>query len=144
MAARKYEKYIIMQPKAGLEIDFFGPPAKLIQVSQVAYQDDDVIKGSFYAEGVWFIKAAGEISVHPHVHDFDEVLAFFGCDPQDPHNLHGEVEFWYDDEQYILTRSCIVYVPKGLKHCPLIFRKVDRPIFHFGTGQTAIYHGQKV
>ena len=144
MAGKKYQKYITTQYKAGLEMDFFGPPAKLVKVTQVVCQDDDVIKGSFFADGVWFMKAAGEISVHPHVHDFDEMLSFFGCDPLDPYNLHGEIEFWYEDEQYILTRSCMIYVPKGLKHCPLIFRRVDQPIFHFATAQTGIYHGQKV
>jgi hypothetical protein len=143
MAKRKYEGYITAQPKPDLIQDFFGPPAKGIRVAQVAYQDDDVIKGSFYCEGVWFLKCAGEISVHPHSHDFDEVLSFFGSDFEHPQALGGEVEFWYDNEQYIITQSCILFVPRGLKHCPLIFRRVDRPFFHFAAANTGIYQGKK-
>ena len=50
---------------------------------------------------------------------------------KDVYDLGGEIEFWLDDEQYMLTKSCMVYVPKGLKHCPIVFRRIDRPIFHF-------------
>jgi hypothetical protein len=27
----------------------------------------------------------------------------------------------------------MIFVPAGMKHCPLIIRRVDRPIFHFTT-----------
>jgi hypothetical protein len=43
------------------------------------------------------------------------------------------------EEKHILTKSCLVFVPKGLKHCPFIVRRVDRPIFHFTSGPTGIY-----
>jgi hypothetical protein len=45
--------------------------------------------------------------------------------------LGGEVEFWLEDEKYLLTKSCLIFAPKGLKHCPLRVIRVDRPIFHF-------------
>ena len=75
----------------------------------------------------------------PHVHEFDEIITLFGTNPEDPNDLCGEVEFWLDDEKYTLTKSCIVYVPKGLKHCPMIFRNVERPIFHFIVGDAGNY-----
>ena len=54
-----------------------------------------------------------------------------GSDPDNPHDLGGEIEIWLDDERYIITKSTIVVAPKNLAHCPLIIRRVDRPIFHF-------------
>jgi hypothetical protein len=74
-----------------------------------------------------------------HTHPFDEVIAFVGTNPDDPQDLGGEIELWLEDEPYILAKSCLVFIPKGLKHCPLIVRRVDRPIFHFITGPEGTY-----
>ena len=70
--------------------------------------------------------------ITPHSHPFHELFCYFGTNTDDPSDLGGEIEFWLEDEQYILTKSCIIFVPKGMKHCPLITRRVDRPIFHLG------------
>jgi hypothetical protein len=36
-----------------------------------------------------------------------------------------------------MTRNFLAFIPAGMKHSPLIVRRVDRPIFHFvvGTGK---------
>jgi hypothetical protein len=33
----------------------------------------------------------------------------------------------------------MVFVPKGLKHSPLTFNRVDRPVFHFTVGPGKMY-----
>lgn len=143
MAESKYGKHIITELKLGArpEVHKQGPPGKQDH-TQVLYLDDEVIKGAFYVECVWiwpgpFYPAEAESS--PHSHDFDEVVTFFGTNAEDPYDLCGEIELWLEDEKHVLTRSCMVFVPKGMKHCPLIIRKVDRPIFHFATGHGASY-----
>ena len=112
--------------------------------TRILHLADDTIEGAFSVECVWFFKGCDEISVYPHKHDYDEVLTFFGSNPEDPHNLYGEVELWLEDEKHILTESCLVFIPKGMKHCPLIIRRVDRPIFHYATGAASVYHGEKL
>ena len=77
-----------------------------------------------------------------HVHSFDEIIAFFGTDPDNKYNLYGEVEFWVDGEQFILHESSMFFIPRGTMHCPLIVRKVDKPIFHFTAGPGAEYDGR--
>ena len=47
--------------------------------------------------------------------------------------MGAEIEFWLEDEKFMLTKSCMIFVPKNMIHCPLILRRVDRPIFHFTT-----------
>ena len=74
-----------------------------------------------------------------HSHDFDEVLGFIGTVRSDPYDLGGEIEFWLDDEQYIFNKTCLIFVPRGLKHLPLIFRRVDSPIFFFTEGNGTTY-----
>ena len=111
--------------------------------TRVMYLDGEVLKGAFYVDCVWFYKKSDDMGPLPHTHDFDEVIAFFGSNQKDPFDLGGEVELWLGDEKHILTKSCVVFVPKGLKHCPLIFRRVDTPIFHFTTGPASMYGGEK-
>lgn len=142
MAETKYGKYIITETKLDLKLPSYRrrpAEAPADMETRLVYLDDDVIKGAFYVECVWFWKGADLVKVEAHTHDFDEVITFFGTNPEDPHDLCGEVELWLGDEKHILTKSCLVFVPKGLKHCPLIIRRVDRPIFHFTAGPASIY-----
>ena len=143
MAETKYGKYIITddrgRPKHDIrEQETFQKELHNI-ATNMAYLDSKMIKGAtFYAECLWYFKAS-ETKVEPHTHEFDEVLAFFGSNPEDFHDLGGEVELWLGDEKHILTKSCMVFIPKGLKHCPLVFRRVDTPIFHFSAGPALAY-----
>jgi len=142
LAKTKFGKYIIE--------DFHGRPESdcrdedefqkaLPNIAHlIAYLDSNMIKGGFYTECMWY-HTASPAKVEPHTHDFNEVLAFIGGDPNDPKNLNGEIELWLEDEKHILTKSCMVFIPKGLKHCPMIVKRVDKPIFHFSLGPGAVY-----
>jgi hypothetical protein len=44
-----------------------------------------------------------------------------------------------EDEQYLLTRSTIVFAPRGLVHGPISFRRIDSPILFFTTGNRTTY-----
>jgi len=139
MAETKYGKYIVTQARPDRRASG-GPEKNNLPDNRtyMAYLDNKIIPGGIYVECVWLWKAF-EYPVEPHSHDFDEVLAFFGTDPENPEDLCGEVELCLGDEQHLLTKSCLVYVPKGLKHCPMIIRRADRPIFHFSTGNATEY-----
>ena len=137
-------KYMITQPKPGFVPDFFGPPAKLIETVDVAFVDDEVLEGGRYVETVWFTRGSDEIAVYPHVHDFHEILGFIGSDPDDAQDLGGQIEDTLDGEEYVITKSCVLFVPHGVPHGPLYIRRVDRPIFHFATGDAKLYHGEKI
>jgi hypothetical protein len=149
MNSSKFGKYIITELKYGSR----GTPPRPVSPEDIAAMqshspvlnlDDEILKGAFYVESVWiwpgpnFYPTWAEPKAHSH--DFNEVITFFGTKFEDPHDLCGEIELWLEDEQHILTKSCMVFVPKGMKHCPLVIRKVNRPIFHFsvGTGESYI------
>jgi hypothetical protein len=104
----------------------------------VAWMDEKRIPGAFYTECVWYFKPRASM-LNGHTHDFDEVIGFFGSNPDDVHDLGGEVELWMGGEKHIITKSCLVFVPKGVEHCPLAFNRVDRPIFHFTAGTGGKY-----
>ncbi|MDH5365157.1 MAG: hypothetical protein OEW82_08420 [Dehalococcoidia bacterium] len=148
MDKSKYGKYIITGTKPDVKMPAyragFGAEAKW--ATQFLYLDEDVIKGSFYFECVWLWEPdpSPEGGASPHVHDFNEVLGFCGTNFKNPSDLGGEIELWIDDEKHVLTKSCIVFIPKGVKHCPLKIKRVDRPIFHFGAGTAGRYWGEEV
>jgi hypothetical protein len=138
----KFEKYIIKKPKAtkkNFEV-MDGPDV----MTPLLWMDSSIIKGAFYMECNWFHKPT-QFSPKTHTHDFDEVLAFIGMDHKNPHNLNGEVELWIEDEKLTITESCIVFIHKGISHCPMHIRRADKPIFHFscGMGESYIRGNQK-
>ena len=100
---------------------------------RVLWLDDCVVPGAFNMNVSWYLKAASTMADKPHMHATDEIIGFFGSNPDDPYDLGGEVEIWLEDDKHVLTRSCMIFVPAGLRHCPLTLNRVDRPIFHFTT-----------
>ena len=104
----------------------------------VVYLDENVINGGFYIESMWY-HSPSDAQIEAHSHDFDEILGFFGSNPEDYHDLCAEVELWLGDEKHILNKSCVVFVPKGLVHCPMVIRSVDKPFFHFSGGAANEY-----
>jgi hypothetical protein len=104
--------------------------------------DDDVLKGSLYTDCVWIYEKRGQAPLEleiGHDHDFDEVLGLVGTNRNDPYDLGGLIEFWIEDEKYMLTRSSLVFIPKGVRHCPLLLHEVRSPIFFFTTGNSTVY-----
>jgi hypothetical protein len=142
MEKTKYGKYIITERKKDIKLPEYrrgsmeAPPQ---MATLMAYLDSEVVKGAFYTECVWFWQGSDVVGVDTHEHDYDEVVGFFGTNPADAKDLGGEIEMWLGGEKHILTKSCLIFVPKGLKHCPLIIRKVNRPIFHFAVATAGIY-----
>jgi hypothetical protein len=134
MSESRYGKYIVSE----LKTDRFDPEFNALYAkwaTRILWMDDKIVDGAFQMNCSWYLRPP--VNQMPegngHTHDFDEILGFFGSNPDDPYALGGEIEFWLEDEQHILTRSSLVFIPKGMKHCPLIIRRVDRPIFHFST-----------
>jgi len=102
---------------------------------------DSIVKGSFFmgCEWVWGVEGEGVKIETAHSHDCDEIIGLVGSRKENPRELNGEVEFWMGDEKYALTRSCLIFIPRGTKHCPLIFRRVDSPIFMFESANSTSY-----
>jgi hypothetical protein len=81
------------------------------------------------------IREPAVMEEYPHSHDFDMYLHFLSSDPDHMDELPAEIEIGLgeDREMYTITSPSSVYIPKGLIHCPLNFKRVDKPIFMFHT-----------
>jgi hypothetical protein len=123
MTTMKYDKNFIF--KGSPSIQHYAGDPWWIPLMRI---DDNFMKGAFYYECVWIIEDIVN-SFKPHSHDCDEYIGLFGSDIKDPFNLNAEVEFWLDDEKHIYNKNCIVYVPAGKWHTPIIIRNLKKPIF---------------
>jgi mannose-6-phosphate isomerase-like protein (cupin superfamily) len=161
MSESKYGKHIVTELKKDLILPW-GPPGVVREeyvpgrnrpLEHVLWLDGEMAPGCFYSECVWFFpfdqpspeelerirEAGGGGGPQPHIHPFDEVFTFFGTNFDDPHDLGGEVEFWLEDQKFVFSKSCLVYIPAGMKHNPLQFKRMDRRMFHFSLGSSQVY-----
>ncbi len=69
----------------------------------------------------------------PHVHPYDEVLVFVGHNTDDLSYLGAEIEFALGKEQekHVINKATAVVVPRGLIHCPVVTKKVEKPFSFF-------------
>ena len=105
----------------------------------IRWVDERVVPGAFQMNCCWFVRVPEDQPYAQHSHDVPEIIGLFGSDPDNQDELGGEVEFWMEDEQYTITKSCMIFVPGGVKHCPLILKRIDRPIFHFTVVTSSLY-----
>jgi hypothetical protein len=132
----EYSKYFISDGKDPRDGTKEG--AEYAQfATRMTYLGGDRIKGAFHVGCSWYNKPPKK-TFPAHTHDFDEVIGLYGSDPQNPRDLGGEIEFWMEDEKYIMTKSFLVFIPAGVKHC-LKINRIDQPIFHFGSATAQIY-----
>ncbi len=140
MSETKYGKYIITEPIKPKTEAPWTPVLKAEESIPMLRLDSTILKGAFYVESAWTLPPfANESHGQAHKHDYDEVLAFFGSDPQHPNDLNAVAEVHLGDEIHTVTKSCLIFVPKGLSHCPIDFKRIDRPIFHFSCSNAHEY-----
>jgi hypothetical protein len=161
----KYGKYITTELKQGVVMPGYKGNQVIGQgyvdgyrraLEHVIWMDGEVIPGAFYAECCWQWPesykdqrprpkmitpemAKNMPGITPHAHTFDELFCYFGTNMDDPGDLGGEIEFWLEDEMFILTRSFQVYIPANMMHNPLRFHRMDRPMFHLTLGPAQKY-----
>jgi hypothetical protein len=65
--------------------------------------------------------------IDEHTHDFDEIVIHLGTDPANPEDLGGEIEICIGGEPFLIKNTSAIYIPKGLKHGPLNWKKFEKP-----------------
>ncbi|MFH1647502.1 MAG: hypothetical protein ABID71_07465 [Chloroflexota bacterium] len=68
----------------------------------------------------------------PHKHEFPQYIIYLGGDTNNMLDLGGVVEITLSEdgktmEKHTITQSTTIYIPPGLYHGPLVYKKVDRP-----------------
>lgn len=135
MAASKYEKYIRRDVQSK-DVHKIHPE---VTKPVLGLKSDESFGGHNFALSWWPISEPFEMVSQTHAHDFDQFLLFVGGDINNMLDLGGEVELTLGEEggeleKFVFTKATMVYIPAGLRHCPLNFKKVNDPnkpiLFH--------------
>ena len=125
MAEKKYGRYILKHPVVQLphpkEEGKFWPSISI--EGERDYNSDFSLVLLPVTEPILMEDSA-------HSHDFDMYLTLVGFDPNGLEDLGAEIEMYFgeEQEQHIINTPSSIYIPKGLVHCPLNFRRVNKPI----------------
>lgn len=76
---------------------------------------------------------------HPHSHDFAEMLCFIGGNPRDITDFGAEIDFTLGGEKHTINTPAVVSIPGGVVHCPIVFKKVEKPIVFLEISLTRVY-----
>lgn len=143
MAETKYDKYFITETPRHPD-----HPQSRDLISDIPWCDslvienelDGAVKGAYYLETCMVLRTGTvERLTIAHTHPFDEYLLFVGTNPEDQFDLGGEVELWLGGEKHMITKTCAVFAPAEMPHCPLIVHRVDRPFIFITTGPSLGY-----
>lgn len=120
------EKYLVSKPAYEVVPPFevagrIGPAMTLMS--------NNLIPGSnMYVEAGWIVDMPDpNPHILEHTHNYDEIVLHIGIDPRNPEDLGAEIEFSLNGTPLTIAKTSAVFVPKGMKHGPLTWKRVDRP-----------------
>jgi hypothetical protein len=121
--------------------NFVSKPAyEVVPVTEVkgrrhamTLMSNNLVPGSnMYIETGWVF---GMPDPNPHIfeheHEYDEIVVHLGTDPEDQEDLGGEIEFIVDGEPLTIDKTSAVFLPKGVKHGPLTWKRYSKPHLQF-------------
>jgi hypothetical protein len=140
MAESMYEKYIIRKADVPSDLspylqDGVIPSRFLNGKNGQIKEADTMFEFSWITKDCSMGHSAGR---GPHKHNFPEIFAFFGSDPDYPDDLGAEIEFWMGEgeetDKLIFDTTSMIYVPGYMMHMPIFFRDVKRPLLRLAIG----------
>ncbi|MFI0411683.1 hypothetical protein [Actinomadura sp. 3N508] len=116
-----------------VEPDNVGEPLALMRAKEVP-------RSKIHLTYTWIGKCDRPVQwVKEHEHDYDEVLIWHGNDPDNVDDLGAEIYLDIEGVRHTITTSGAVYLPAGVRHCPLGFNRVDRPFRFSALSLSPIY-----
>ena len=139
MAKNKYDKFFLSyhgeEPKA---MDFVSltslPPFPEIASPQTYFRGASALPGATATIGWQVFTAPVCWETVPHAHKYDEFLIYLGAGLPDLCNsFDAEIDIWIGEEleKHTITSATVLYLPKGVLHCPMNMRVIRKPmLFH--------------
>jgi hypothetical protein len=129
------EKHVNPPPPAGGKINLRG--------ARLLHMEDDMAKGSFYVDFVYFYEGFGQAPMAVHDHEWPELMVMTGCDPEHPYDLGGVFSITLDNETHYLSKSTMVCIPAHVMHCPWKFLEVIKPTLAFTASPSSMYYSSE-
>jgi hypothetical protein len=125
MPESKYDKYFVKKPAYEVAPKFEVKG----RIPAMTLMSGNLVPGSkMYIETGWIL---GMPDPNPHIgehtHEYDEIVLHIGTDPANPEDLGGVIEIGMDGQPVTIDSTSAIYIPKGVKHGPLVWKKFTKP-----------------
>lgn len=119
------------------------PPSTTMKSKRLLHIEDDMAKGSFYVDFVWLYEGYGQAPAEEHDHEWGELIAMTGCDPEHPYDVGGSFSIDLEGETYPINKSTLVCIPAHVMHCPWKFIEVKKPTLVFSASPSGMYYSSE-
>lgn len=129
MAETKYGKYIISNPlpikPGGMAHHVAG---KKRTAEGAIYLNSELLPETKIFSNIarTFGEPDPQPFIHPHKHDADEVIYFLSMTSDGTLGCDVEIAMGDEGEKHTFNRTTLVYIPKGLTHCPIYYRNFQK------------------
>jgi hypothetical protein len=137
---------IISETKEKAETRRMPPPDLSKMTSKGArllHMEDDLAKGSFYVDYVWLFEGYGGAPMGTHDHEWPELIAMTGCDPEHPYDVGGTFSIDLEKETHMFKKSSLVCIPARTMHCPWKFIEINKPTLAFTASPSGMYYSSE-
>jgi hypothetical protein len=144
MANTKSEKYVVNKP-----IYISGAGHKGRQSPAMTFlSKQQVPEANTYIEVAWiYDKPKSNPHSYEQVHDYDEIIIYWGKDSAKPQVLGAEIEAVIGGQAITFNTTTGIFIPKGTPHGPFTWKKHAAPHLEMfmvlGTGDSLIEWGVK-
>jgi mannose-6-phosphate isomerase-like protein (cupin superfamily) len=97
----------------------------------ISFRGDSDLPGAGINMGFRYYVKPFKMELQSHHHDVDEYLFFLGGQlPDLTANFDAEIEIFLgpEYERHIITKPCILYIPRGFEHNPMDIKRVGKPL----------------
>jgi hypothetical protein len=139
MPGTHYSKYFLTEPalRNTPKIQMSNPSAYVDSALHFNSQANFSMAWRYIKEPMLFDRI-------PHTHKFDEFPCFLGGNLEDIFDFDATIELSMGEESEIclIEQATVVYIPAGLVHTPLTFKRVDKPVLFHPIALTPAYYSK--
>jgi hypothetical protein len=148
MTDTDYLKYVVRKPTYE-HTEYGTEKVKTVnrQSPPMTFISDRQIPGVNYCVELGWTRGIPEPNpdVYEHVHEFDQIMLYWGGDIDTPQDLGGEIEFYIGGQPIVFNTTTAMFIPKGTPHGPVTWRQFRFPhvemTITIGTGDVVIARG---
>ncbi len=97
----------------------------------ISFRGNSDLPGAGINLGFRYYVKPYKMELQSHHHDVDEYLFFLGAQlPDLMANFDAEIEIFLgpEYERHMITKPCILYIPRGFEHNPMDIKRVGKPL----------------
>ena len=141
-----YEKLVFEFPQEYNEITAPGDDPGFVVKPQAYFRGASQIPGSEFNSSFQIFVKPFFLDRVQHRHPKDEYLIFLGASFPNVFDFDADIEFTLgkkgeDEELYHINKPTIIRVPAGVYHCPLHFKRIDKPVLFLAACMMPMFGG---